>query len=85
VIDDRTPAGAWHHDAVTLVRQSLLLISFVLCAIGGLVGAWAVYLLLSDEPDGFGRGIGLVVLGPAVLYGAAGIGLAAFVRRRARK
>jgi hypothetical protein len=70
---------------VTLARQTLLLIAFVMCAFGGVVGAWAIYLLISDEPAGFGRSLGLVALGPAALYGALGVGLAYFVRRRARK
>ena len=67
------------------MRHSLLVISFALCGLGGVVGAWAGYLVLSDEPAGFGRDLGLVLLGPALLYGAAGVGLATFVRRRARR
>jgi hypothetical protein len=70
---------------VTLVRQSLLVIAFALVAIGGVVGAWGVYLVLSDEPSGIGRSLGLVVLIPALAYGAIGVALAYFVRRRSRR
>jgi hypothetical protein len=85
VINDHEPVEAWHHGRMTLVRQSLLVLAFALCAFAGVVGAWAVYLLLFDEPSGLGRDIGMLALVPAIAYGAVGVGLALFVRRRARR